>query len=175
MGVSLSTLSLTLDVLTPLSQVLACIEWMLETCNVSGIYIYLRDLELCLQITMMSFFGNGDSSAVGLFHCCMVSIYGYVSSVFCNFCKSGRCVVWKFLHNQVQRGLCRAKMQQESGFLRSFEDEISRLNGCGCESSCLLYLAACITVLPAFYTDRLSVLMEGGKSYKIPEVESYQI
>lgn len=55
MGFPLSTLSLTLDVLTPLSQVLACIEWMLETCNVSGIYIYLRDLELCLQITMMSF------------------------------------------------------------------------------------------------------------------------
>lgn len=34
---------------------------------------------------------------------------------------------------------------------------------------------ACITVLPAFYTNRLSVLMEEGKSYKIPEVESYQI
>lgn len=37
MGVPLSTLSLTLDVLTPLSQVLAFIEWVLETCNVSGI------------------------------------------------------------------------------------------------------------------------------------------
>lgn len=76
MGVSLSTLSLTLDVLTPLSQVLACIEWVLETCNVSGIYIYLRDLELCLQITMMSFFGNGDSSAVGYFTAAWSLSYG---------------------------------------------------------------------------------------------------
>lgn len=66
-------------------------------------------------------------------------------------------------------------MQQESRFLRNFEDEISRLIGYGCESSCFLYLAASITVLPAFYTDRLSFLMEEGKSYKIPEAESYQI
>lgn len=71
MGVSLSTLSLTLDVLTPLSQVLAFIEWVLETCNVSGIYIYLRDLELCLQITMMSFFrkwGQQRSGVISLLH-----------------------------------------------------------------------------------------------------------
>lgn len=175
MGVSLSTLSLTLDVLTPLSQVLACIEWMLETCNVSGIYIYLRDLELCLQITMMSFFGNGDSSAVGV----IFLLHGlYIRVMFQAFfvisVKVGG-VVWKFLHDPVRRGLCRAQMQQESGFLRSFEDGISRLIGYVCESSCFLYLAASITVLPAFYTDRLSVLMEEGKSYKIPEAESYQI
>lgn len=103
MGVSLSTLSLTLDVLTPLSQVLACIEWVLETCNVSGIYIYLRDLELCLQITMMSFSEMGQQRS-GVISCCMVSIYGYVSSVSVISVKVGG-VVWKFLHNPVQRGL----------------------------------------------------------------------
>ncbi|KEQ84388.1 hypothetical protein M438DRAFT_212693 [Aureobasidium pullulans EXF-150] len=73
---------------------------MLETCNVSGIYIYLRDLELCLQITMMSFSENGTAAQWGLFHCCMVSIYGYVSSVFVISVKVGGVLFGSFLHDQ---------------------------------------------------------------------------
>lgn len=61
-------------------------------------YIYLGDLELCLQITMMSFFGKWGQQRSGGYFPAAWSLYtGYVSSVFCNFCKSGRCVVWKFL------------------------------------------------------------------------------
>lgn len=138
--------------------------------------IYLRDLELCFSDNDDVFFRKWGQQRSGGYFTAAWSLYtGMFQAFFVISVKVGG-VVWKSsCITKVRRGLCRAKMQQESRFLRSFEDEISRLNGYGCESSCFLYLAASITVLPAFYTNRLSVLMEEGKSYKITEVESYQI
>lgn len=60
------------------------------------------------------FFGNGTAAQWGYF-LLHGSIYGYVSSVFVISVKVGG-VVWKFLHNPVQRGLCRAKCNKKVDF-----------------------------------------------------------
>lgn len=99
---------------------------MLETCKVSGIYIYLGPRAVFADNDDV-FFGNGTAGQWGYF-LLHGSIYGYVSSVFVISVKVGG-VVWKFLHNPVQRGL----------------PEDAGTDGYGCEFPASIP-AACITV-----------------------------
>lgn len=60
-------------------------------------------------------FGNGTAAQWGYFPAAWSLYTGMFQAFFVISVKVGG-VVRKFLHNPVQRGLCRAKMQQEMDF-----------------------------------------------------------